>query len=56
LDRVITIYSNVLEGENANEINEKLKVILKENETLFQEGYKYKFTGEQEEQAKSMAF
>ena len=56
LDRVITIYSNVLEGENANAINEELKVILKENEALFQEGYKYKFTGEQEEQAKSMAF
>jgi multidrug efflux pump subunit AcrB len=56
LDRVITLYSNVLEGYNANEINNELKVILKENANLFQDGYKYKFTGEQEEQAKSMAF
>ena len=56
LDRVITIYSNVLEGYNANEINDELKTILKENAQLFQDGYKYKFTGEQEEQAKSMAF
>ncbi|MBN2669010.1 MAG: efflux RND transporter permease subunit [Bacteroidales bacterium] len=56
LDRVITIYSNVLEGYNANEINTKLKEVLAENGHLFGDGYKYKFTGEQEEQAESMAF
>lgn len=56
LDRVVTIYSNVLEGYNANDINNELKEVLKENAKLFQDGYKYKFTGEQEEQAKSMEF
>jgi multidrug efflux pump subunit AcrB len=56
LDRVITIYSNVLEGYYANDINPELKKILEENADLFTEGYKYKFTGEQEEQAKSQAF
>ena len=56
LDRVITIYSNVLEGYNANEINDKLKEILKKNRNLFKDGEKYKFTGEQEEQAESMSF
>lgn len=56
LDRVITIYSNVLEGYNANDINNVLKEVLKENASLFQDGYKYKFTGEQEEQAESMEF
>ena len=56
LDRIITIYSNVLEGYNANVINDELKEVLKENAQLFQDGYKYKFTGEQEEQAESMAF
>ncbi len=56
LNRVITIYSNVLEGYNANEINAKLKTILSNNSELFQDGYKYKFTGEQEEQEKSKVF
>lgn len=56
MDRVITIYSNVLEGFNANEINAELKALLKDNSKLFTDGYKYKFTGEQEEQADSMAF
>jgi multidrug efflux pump subunit AcrB len=54
LDRVITISSNVLEGYNATEINKKLKEILASYP--MPEGYSYKFTGEQEEQAKSMAF
>jgi len=56
LDRVITIYSNVLEGYNANEINDILKELLAKNKNLFPEGYKYKFTGKQEDQAESMAF
>ena len=56
LDRVITIYSNVVEGYNANEINNKIKQIMAENASIFPEGYKYKFTGEQEDQAESMAF
>ena len=56
LDKVITLSSNIIEGFNANEINEKLKTLLAENRSLFPEGYKYKFTGEQEDQAESMAF
>jgi len=56
LDRVITIYSNVLEDYNANDINDKLKKVLEENKNIFPEGYKYKFTGQQEDQAESMAF
>ena len=56
LKRVITLYSNIIEGFNANEINEKLKTLLIENKSIFPEGYKYKFTGEQQDQAESMAF
>lgn len=54
LDRVITIYSNVLEGFNATEINNELKPLLADFN--MPDGYKYEFTGEQEEQADSMAF
>lgn len=53
-DRVITIWSNVIEGYNATEINNQLKPILADMD--FPEGYNYRFTGEQEEQAESMAF
>lgn len=53
-NRVITIWSNVIEGSNATEINEKLKPILAAYD--FPDGYRYKFTGEQEEQQASMAF
>jgi len=54
MDRVITIYSNVLEGYNATDINNQLKSILADMK--MPEGYKYEFTGEQEEQQKSMIF
>ncbi len=53
-NRVITIYSNVLEGYNATEINNKLKPVLASME--FPDGYRYSFTGEQEEQEASMGF
>lgn len=53
-DRVITVYSNVLQGYNATEINEELKQIMRNFE--MPAGYNYEFTGEQEEQAESMAF
>lgn len=53
-NRVITIYSNVLQGYNANQINEQLKAILADLE--FPEAYRYQFTGEQQEQEESMAF
>lgn len=53
-NRMITIFSNVLEGYNANEVNDELKAIMAEYEMPF--GSTYKFTGEQEEQAESTAF
>ena len=54
LDRAITIYSNILDGHNANIIIASLKDLF----TSFNlpEGYEINFTGEQEEQAESMAF
>jgi len=52
--RVVTIYSNVLQGYNANEINAEIQKIMRNFE--MPSGYEYSFTGEQEEQAESMAF
>ncbi len=54
LDRVISLYSNVIEGYNANEIISELKLLLSNYE--LPEGYTLKFTGEQEEQAESSEF
>jgi len=54
LDRVISIYSNVNEGYNANEIVAELKLLLSNYE--IPEGYILKFTGEQEEQQESGEF
>src|SRR5699024_5113654 len=53
-ERVITIYSNVLEGYNANQIVEALK----EDMSTYNipDGFTYKFSGEQEEQAEAMDF
>jgi len=53
-DRVITVFSNVLEGYNANEIVAQLREAMLEYD--LPEGYNYEFTGEQEQQAKDMAF
>ncbi len=55
LDRMITLSSNVLGGYNPTEINNQIKTLL-ENELEMPGGYTYKFGGEQEEQAKEMAF
>lgn len=54
LKRVITLYSNVLEGYNGNTIVE----MLKEEISYFDidENIDYKFTGEQEKQEENMAF
>ncbi|MBI9033802.1 MAG: efflux RND transporter permease subunit [Bacteroidales bacterium] len=52
--RVVTVYSNVLEGYNATRVNEQIKPVL--DKLSFPKGYKYEMTGEQEEQQKSMAF
>jgi len=53
-DRVITIFSNVLEGYNANEIVSELREAMSVYDLPV--GYKYEFTGEQEQQAEDMAF
>ncbi|MBN2637857.1 MAG: efflux RND transporter permease subunit [Bacteroidales bacterium] len=52
--RVITIYSNVIKGYNANEINGQLKTILKT--VKMPAGYSYSFTGEQEQQTDAADF
>ncbi len=54
MTRVITLFSNVVEGYNANRINAELKSLLK-NFTM-PDNYTIAFTGEQEEQQKTMTF
>lgn len=54
MDRVITLYSNVIEGYNANTINQQLMTLLEDFE--MPTGYRYDFTGEQQEQEESMEF
>jgi multidrug efflux pump subunit AcrB len=55
LDKMVVISSNIAEGYNANEVVEDVKARLKTFE-LKDDSFTYKFGGEQEEQAKSMAF
>jgi multidrug efflux pump subunit AcrB len=52
--RVITIFSNVLEGYNANEIVARYQQIMQNYD--MPQGFSYKFTGEQQEQTESMDF
>ena len=54
LDRTVTLGSNILEGYNANEIVEALKSELRDYPS--QADVQWEFTGQQEEQAKEMAF
>ncbi|MCD4734873.1 MAG: efflux RND transporter permease subunit, partial [Bacteroidales bacterium] len=54
LNRVVTLYSNVLEGYNATEVNNQIRELL--NQFDMPEGYNYEFTGEQQDQEESMAF
>jgi multidrug efflux pump len=54
LDRVISIFSNVKEGYNANETVERIKEVVADMD--MPEGYALRFGGEQEEQAKSAEF
>jgi multidrug efflux pump len=54
LDRIITINSNTLEGYNANDVVSKLESKL--SEFTIPAGIGLSFTGQQEEQAKEMAF
>ena len=54
LDRVVTIYSNVLNDYNATEVNDKIRTIAEKFESP--KNIAISFTGEQEKQAKEMAF
>lgn len=52
--RVVTLYSNVLEGYNANNVNGRIKEVLADY--VAPAGYKWAMTGEQEEQDKTSMF
>lgn len=55
MKRVITLSSGVIEGYNPTKVNEQIASVL-QNSIQMPEGYKYEFTGEQQEMAESMAF
>jgi multidrug efflux pump len=52
--RTITVSSNVVEGYNANQINQRIRQLLAEYD--MPNGYTYAFTGEQQEQSESSEF
>ena len=52
--RTITITSNVVEGYNANQINQRVRQLL--SDYPMPNGYTYSFTGEQQEQSESGEF
>lgn len=54
LARVVTLYSNVIEGYNAASINNRLKKLLRG--FSMPDGYEYRFTGEQQEQEETTLF
>jgi len=54
LKRVITIYSNVLSGYNANEINKEIAASVKS--IPLEEGFEISLTGEEEEQKEASDF
>ncbi len=54
LDRTVTLASNVLGGYNANEVVAAIQSSLEDYPA--QKGVQWEFTGQQEEQAKEMAF
>jgi len=54
LKRVVTLASDVLEGYNANQINAQLREVIKNYK--LPDNYSVSFTGEQKDQADSMAF
>tara|TARA_Y100001978_G_scaffold200543_1_gene217019 strand:+ start:111 stop:3575 length:3465 start_codon:yes stop_codon:yes gene_type:complete len=55
---LVTITSNVTEGFNANEVVKVMKkeMVTYEKEQKLRDGIKYRFAGQQDEQAKEMAF
>ena len=52
--RMITIYSNMIEGYNANAINERLRTVMSSYE--MPAGYSWEMTGEQENQKETSDF
>lgn len=54
MDKVITLWSNVIEGYTPAAINTQLKELLEKYN--MPEGYEYQFTGEQQEQEETFAF
>ena len=54
LERVVTLYSSILAGSNAQQVVNNIKIALTGYETS--EGVEYRFTGEIEEQAKNQSF
>lgn len=54
MDKVITLWSNVIEGHNAQRINEQLVAAMEKFE--MPDGYLFAFTGEQEEQQENAEF
>lgn len=54
LDRVVTIYSNVIEGYFATDILPEIDAALAEFD--FPPGFKYEFTGQQQQQAEDTGF
>jgi len=54
LDRVITLSSNILPGYNANLVNEQIRELLED--FRMPDGYRYAFTGEQQEQEEAQEF
>lgn len=54
LDKLVVVSSNVIEGYNPNQVVEQVKQALAGHK--MPEGYAFRFGGEQEEQAKSLAF
>jgi len=53
-ERLVTVYSGVIEGYNPNEINEQIQSVLTDYE--LPQGYSLEFTGEQQEQQESFDF
>lgn len=54
LEKAVAVFSNVLDGYNATEINGQIQIAMSNYEVP--DGISVKYTGEQEEQAKSMEF
>jgi len=54
MERVITMWSNIIEGYNANAVNSRLQELMKRYP--MPDGFSYKFTGEQQEQAETSSF